>query len=114
MLPSKGGADGVLWRLNGEGTTLWAARGGGSSGDYLHGVCVDYAGDVIAGGSYFGSAGTFGGVTLPVASGSDAVLWKLNGEGTTLWALRGGVAGASSTRLTHELERRLVSNCYQV
>ena len=104
MLPSKGGADGVLWRLDGEGTTLWAARGGGSSGDYRHGVCVDYAGDVIAGGSYFGSAGTFGGVTLPVASGSDAVLWKLNGEGTTLWALRGGAVQAP-TRSTNELER---------
>jgi hypothetical protein len=90
VLATKGGGDALLWRLNGEGTTVWAAHGGGSSSDYLNGVCVDYAGHVIAGGSYYGSAATFGGVTLPVASGSDAVLWKLQADGTTLWALRGG------------------------
>lgn len=90
MLPTRGGGDGFIWRLSGEGTTLWAARGGGSSSDYLHGVCVDSAGNVIAGGSYFGSPSTYGGAIVPVASAADAVLWKLNGDGTTLWALRGG------------------------
>lgn len=90
MLSSKGNSDGFFWRISGEGTTLWAVRGGGSSEDSLNGVCVDYAGDVIAGGSYDAYPGTFGGVILPAASGSDAVLWKLNSDGTTLWALQGG------------------------
>ena len=61
-------------------------------------MCVDYARNVIAGGSYYGSIGTFGNVVLPIASNADALVWKLTVDGTTLWALRGGGQYADEVR----------------
>ena len=95
-LTNAGGYDAVVWKQSAEGTSLWAVSGGGTSSDYLYGVAVDGAGDVVAAGHFYNSA-TFGGVTLTPAGGSDAVLWKMNGDGTTLWAVRGG--GTSSDPL---------------
>jgi len=91
-LTPAGGYDAVLWKMNAEGTTLWAARGGGTSYEYMLAVAVDGAGAVVAAGYFQSSAATFGDVALTTAGGNDAFLWKLNAEGTTLWALRGGGA----------------------
>jgi len=44
---------------------------------------------VVAAGFFSSSPATFGGVALTTAGGYDAVLWKVNAEGTTLWAVRG-------------------------
>ena len=41
---------------------------------------------------------TFGDVVLSAAGSGDAVVWKLNQQGTTLWAERGG--GGLSTDQT--------------
>jgi len=72
-LTSPGDSGLVVWRLSGEGTTLWAVRGGGAGVDNLHAVatvgrrlypvaagttCASC--DVVAGGS-FTSRATFGG-----------------------------------------------------
>jgi len=37
-LSSDENVNAVLWKVNGDGTTVWAVRGGGSSVDYLNGV----------------------------------------------------------------------------
>jgi len=87
-------ADAVLWKLSAEGTTLWAVRSSGWSDSVLNGVAVDGTNAVVAAG-YFESSATFGGVALDSSAfSSDAVLWKLSGEGTTLWAVRGGGEGS--------------------
>jgi len=82
--------DAVVWKMSAEGTTLWAMRGGGRSTDQLYGVAVDDAGAVVAAGYFRSSSATFGGVALTNTGGSDAVVWKMTSEGTTLWAARGG------------------------
>ena len=90
--------DAVVWKMSGEGTTLWAVRGGGTGDpDELYGVAVDAAGAVVAAGAFRSTAATFGDVTLTLAGTSDTVLWKLNKEGTTLWAVRGGGANGAAT-----------------
>jgi len=96
-LTNAGSDDAVLWKMNAEGTTLWAVRGGGTSSDQLYGVAVDGAGGVVAAGYFSSSTATFEGVALSSSGSNDAVLWKLNAEGTMLWAVRGG--GTSTDRL---------------
>ena len=78
----------VVWKMNAEGTTLWALLGSGT----LTGVAVDGA-NAVVGAGYFGSPATFGAVALTNAGIWDAVLWKVDAEGTTLWAVRGGGSG---------------------
>ena len=82
--------DAVLWKQSGEGTTLWAVRGGGSGSDDLYGVAVDGAGAVVAAGYSRSSAAMFGDVALNNVGWADAISWKLSSEGTTLWAVSGG------------------------
>jgi len=86
-------SDVVVWKLNAEGTTLWAVRGGGTGSDNLQAVAVDGAGAVVAAGYFYNSIATFGDTALTSAGGWDTVVWKLNARGTTLWAVRGGGTG---------------------
>jgi len=93
-LTSAGTNDAIMWKVDDEGTTPWAVRGGGTGDDYMYGVAVDGADDVVAVGCFESSSATFGGVALTNAGGDgDAILWKMNAEGTTLWAVRGGGTG---------------------
>jgi len=92
-LTSAGSGDAVVWKQSAEGTTLWAVRGGGTEYDRQYGVAVDGAGAVVAAG-LFRSWATFGSVTLTSVGNSDAVVWKMSAEGTTLWAVRGGSTGS--------------------
>ena len=57
--------------------------------DVLSGVAVDGAGAVVVAGAFRSSTATFGGVELTSAGSYAAVLWKLNADGTTPWAVRG-------------------------
>jgi hypothetical protein len=84
------GGPAIVWKVSAEGTTLWAVRGGGTSIDSLKGVAVDGAGGVVAAGYVSSFSATFGAVVLTGAGDLDAVVWKASGEGTTLWAVRGG------------------------
>jgi len=90
VLTTAGSNDAVLWKVSGDGTSLWAVRGGGTDSDYLQAVAVDAAGAVVAVGYFQSSSATFGAEALDTAGGSDAVVWKVNGEGTTLWTVRAG------------------------
>jgi len=91
-------SDAVVWKIDADGTTLWAVSGGGTSDDHLTGVAVDGANAVVAAGYFYSDSATFGGVELTknnnAGNYNDAVLWKLNAEGTTLWAVRGDGTGA--------------------
>jgi len=90
-LGSAGGSDAVVWKLSAEGTTLWAVRGGGSNYDSVQALAVDSANAVVAAVRFSSLPATFGGVALTgegTAGINDAALWKLSGEGTTLWAMR--------------------------
>jgi len=90
-LTSAGGdGDAIMWKVNAEGTTRWAVRGGGTGDDRLRGVAVDGEGAVKAAGCFSSSPATFGGVVLTTAAGDDPLLWKVSAEGTTLLAVRGG------------------------
>jgi len=86
-------SDAVVWKIDADGTTLWAVSGGGTNNDELTGVAVDSANAVVAAGYFSSDYATFGGVQLTTDGSSDTVLWKLNAEGTTLWAVRGGGTG---------------------
>ena len=92
---SAGDVDAVLWKLSGEGTTLWVVRGGGRGWDILRGVAVDGEGAVVAAGYCQTASGarTFGSEVL--INPSDLV-WKVNDEGTTLWAVSGGRSTSES------------------
>jgi len=84
-----------MWRMT------WLAfsvrgpmRGGGGGFDKLNGVAVDSATNaVVAVGYIESSPSTLGDVELTPAGSYDGLLWKLNSEGTTLWAVRGGGTG---------------------
>ena len=63
--------------MSAEGTTLWAVRGGGTSYDYLNGVAVDAAGNIIGSADLSSSLGTFGDTVIASARVRDAVMWKV-------------------------------------
>jgi hypothetical protein len=66
--------------------TSFAVSGGGTDDDSLNAVAAHGAGGVVAAGVFRSSMATFGGVVMSSAGDYDAVLWKMNAEGTTLWA----------------------------
>ena len=65
--------------MSGEGTTLWAVRGGGTGSDKLGSVAVDGVGNVIGALLTWASIATFGDVVLTTAAGTSggALLWKV-------------------------------------
>jgi hypothetical protein len=87
-IPSGGyGGTGFVWKLNSDGTTLWAVPGG----EVVMGVAVDWAGGVVLAGYFIGVVATFGDRVLSrMANSADGFVWKVDGEGTTQWAVRGG------------------------
>ena len=92
------GSSVIVWKLNAQGSTLWAIRGGGTDGlDQMHAVAIDASGGIFAAGEIgtahdrsFAQTATFGGVVLTVAGKGDGVVWKISPQGTTIWAERGG------------------------
>ena len=68
--------------MSGEGTALWAVRGGGTGADQLYGVAVDSAGGVIGVGysrSYRPiTTATYGDAVLVEIGDDDAVMWKVS------------------------------------
>ena len=85
-------------QVSGDGTTLWAMRGGGTSADELRGVALDGAGgSVVAVGFFFSSpAATFGGAVLPWSGESDAVMWKVSTRPGRVRSLASFVRGGST------------------
>ena len=64
--------------MSGEGTALWAVRGGGTGDDQLHGVAVDLSGGIIGAGYSRSSTATYGDAVLVTTGYYDAVMWKVS------------------------------------
>ena len=84
-LTSAGGNDAFVAKYDSAGNLLWVRSGGGVSSDVATTVVVDGSGNVIVGGS-FSQISNFGGVGLTSNGSTDALIWKLDSAGTTLWA----------------------------
>ena len=98
VLVSDGGTDIFVARYNTDGTSAWAKRAGGTSGDMGQGI-VTLSGDSFLVTGYFSGSATFGKgescETVLVSDGStDIFVAKHNSDGTIAWAKRaGGVSG---------------------
>jgi hypothetical protein len=81
-------------KYSSTGTPLWAKRFGTSAAfEYVYGVAVDPAGDVLLTGAFAGSL-SYGGPSLTSAGGYDASLVKLAGTtGAHVWSKRFGGTG---------------------
>jgi hypothetical protein len=88
-LTSVGSRDIFVAKYNASGSTVWAARAGGTSLDEAYGLSLDGAGNVFVGGN-FNTTAIFGTDTLISISGQDVFIAKLNANGNFLWAERGG------------------------
>uniref|UniRef100_UPI000AA61847 DUF4347 domain-containing protein n=1 Tax=Azohydromonas lata TaxID=45677 RepID=UPI000AA61847 len=95
--------DGLLWKLNADGTTAYVRKISGSANErYLDQVPLS-DGSVIVSGAY--SAGTdldptAATVTPSNAGGADYFVAKLNSSGAVVWSLTGGgSAGDSAKRM---------------
>jgi hypothetical protein len=90
-----------VWKLNAQGSTTWALRSGAENGGgevTMRGVAVDLAGGIFATGYLTGGNATFGDQILSSSTTSslhDSVLWKINEQGTTTWAVEGGGDGVT-------------------
>ncbi len=90
-LAASGSSDAFVARVNGSGAFLWAVASQGVNGSNasVQGVAVDASGNVDLAG-FFSSSVDFdpssGSTDLTSAGSDDAMLWKLNSNGTFLWA----------------------------
>ncbi len=96
-LPSAGDVDGMIVRVDGTGTPVWATEATGAGTVKLVGVDVTAAGDVVVAGRFKGTV-TVGSDTATSAGAYDGLVARLDGSGTPVWATAVGV-GAGDTYL---------------
>ena len=93
-LTSGGGRDLFAAKFSSSGQHLWSKRFGGTSTEFVRGLAVDGAGDLVLTGQFLSSI-NFGGTTLTSAGYEDVFLAKLSGAtGGHIWSKR---FGSSST-----------------
>lgn len=88
-LTSIGGNDAFISKLDGNGNFIWAKSMGGASNDAVKSVAIDASGNVIATGTYSGTADfdpNAGVSNLTSAGGGDIFVLKLDAIGNFLWA----------------------------
>lgn len=92
-LTSKGLADVFLVKFGPGGAHVWSKSFGDAAGQYVAGIAVDGAGDVVILG-YFAGTINFGAptATLTSAGGYDVFLAKFDTAGTPKWSQRFGDA----------------------
>jgi hypothetical protein len=94
LLSMLGGTDGFVAKYTASaGNHMWSRRLGGAGNDYVHGVAVDDANNVVVAGAFGGLAG-FGGASLPLVGMLDAFVAKYGPTGTYVWAR--GLGGSNS------------------
>ena len=92
-IPTVGGDDIYVLKLDTNGTPLWQWGGGSGADDTGISIAVDNTGNVYVTGFYAGSA-DFGGGALPVGGGEDIFALKLDADGNYLWS--GGYGGSNT------------------
>jgi hypothetical protein len=80
-----------------DGPVQWSQKFGDAAGQYVHGMAVDSAGNLLLTGSFAGSV-DFGGGALTSAGANDAFVVKLGPTGQHLWSKRFGAAQEQSGR----------------
>ncbi len=88
-LPSLGGLDVFVAKLDTNGVWQWAVRGGGFVGEAGYGIAVDDAGNSYVTGHFMWSA-TFGTTTLSSQGFADVFVATLDTNGVWGWAVSGG------------------------
>lgn len=82
-----------LVKYDALGNVLWAKKAGGTSLDYVNGLCVDLSGNIFMTGYFRGNSISFGTASLTNNSllyTDDAFLVKYSSAGTVVWAKRFG------------------------
>lgn len=92
---SNGLWDAYVAKFDPEGTLLWLRSFGSPMNDIVHGLCVNAAGDVFAGGWFAETMDCGDGSSLTSYGGSDTFVIAMNQSGDTLWARQGGSPGVS-------------------
>lgn len=107
---NKGKDDGFVIRTDMEGRMLWAQNYGGSAGDYLSGLGVTSAGEILLTGSSFSSDGD---LTTHRGKG-DCWVMKTDGDGRVLWSQNyGGSNGDSGLDIWEAFPGRYHVHLYQ-
>jgi hypothetical protein len=86
-----GGDDGFIAKFDADGGLLWVKQFGTPTGDYLSGIAIDSLGGVFVVGR---SDGMFNGESN--AGGEDAVIMKLDQNGTVRWTHLTGTTEAEN------------------
>ena len=92
-LSSAGSDDAFVAKLDFSGNHVWSKRFGDAEGDFVGGIGVDAAGNLLVTGNFRGGI-DFGGGTLVSAGQRDIFLVKLDAAGNHRWSKRFG--GATS------------------
>ncbi len=90
-LNSAGGWDIYLVKLDGAGNHIWSGRFGSTGDQYVTGMDVDIAGNIVITGIFNGSI-DFGGGVLTSAGGFDFFIAKFRWDGAHQWSMRFGDA----------------------
>jgi predicted nucleic acid-binding protein len=88
-LPTMGGNDVVIAKLNSAGNHLWSKRFSGASDQVQLRFALDEAGDAVLAGGFTGSV-DLGGGALTSVGGLDLFLAKLSADGNHVWSERFG------------------------
>ena len=95
VVVSAGSDDAFLAKYDPNGVAQWVFRYGGTGADRCEDVMVDPLGGVLLTGRYQGSSVSFGGLNLPMATGSSTFLVKLTQTAGYAWGLGLGLGAFS-------------------
>ncbi|MBL7998629.1 MAG: SBBP repeat-containing protein, partial [Candidatus Kapabacteria bacterium] len=98
-LTSAGADDGFVAKYDANGTPLWAQRVGGTGSDFMDGIAIDSARNVVFTGRFSNTASFSGGSigTITSAGGFDVAVVKYNTSGVPQWAQRMGGTGSDES-----------------
>ncbi|MDI1432639.1 hypothetical protein [Polyangium sorediatum] len=88
-LPSQGGMDIVVAKLDADGNHVWSKRFGDADHQLVRAIAVDSADDVLLTGHFKGTM-DFGGGPVTSAGDWDIYVVKLDGNGNQVWSKRFG------------------------
>jgi hypothetical protein len=98
-VPSAGGEDVYVAKLDNSGNALWANGYGDPQAQHMVDVAVDPTGDIVITGAFNSMIG-FGPATLFSAGSNDVFVAKLDGQGGARWSQRfGDVESQTSAKL---------------